>query len=126
MVSRLFIGEWGDRLNSVHQIDGFGLKRLGELTNAAIEFDRTGSRDCNSFLRFIDSYEIHDLASSEAIRVMTIHQSKGLGFDIVILPDLQSGNMRGGGQPGFVIARDPESEEPLWALEMPQRIIAES
>ncbi|MFC1925153.1 UvrD-helicase domain-containing protein [Chloroflexota bacterium] len=120
------IREWGDRLDSVHQIDGFGRKRLGELNDAAIEFDGTGSRDCDSFLRFIDSYEIHDLASGEAIRVMTIHQSKGLGFDIVILPDLQKGNMAGGGRPGFVIARDPESEEPSWALDMPQRIIAES
>ena len=51
------IRKWGSRLNSVHCIDGFGRKRLGELISAAIEFDRTGSRDCSSFLRFIDSYE---------------------------------------------------------------------
>lgn len=120
------IREWGARLDAAHPLDDFGRKRLGELTNAAIEFDQTGSRDCNSFLRFIDSYEIHDLATSEAVRVMTIHQSKGLGFDIVMLPDVQSGNMAGGGQPGFVLARDPESEEPLWALEMPRRIVADS
>jgi len=123
---QVFLREWGERLNSVHEIDGFGRKRLGELVNAAIEFDRTGSRECNAFLRFIDLYEIHDLASSKAIRVMTIHQSKGLGFDIVMLPDLQGGNMRGGGQPGFVLARDEESEEPMWALDMPKRIVAQS
>jgi len=120
------IREWGARLDAIHPLDDFGRKRLGELTNAAIEFDRTGDRDCNSFLRFIDSYEIHDLAASEAVRVMTVHQSKGLGFDVVILPDLQNGNMAGGGQPEFIVARDPESGEPAWALDMPRRIVADS
>ncbi|MBN2099436.1 MAG: UvrD-helicase domain-containing protein, partial [Dehalococcoidia bacterium] len=120
------IRQWGFRLEAAHQLDDFGRKRLGELTNAAIEFDQTGSRDCNSFLRFIDSYEIHDLAASEAIRVMTIHQSKGLGFDIVMLPDLQSDNMAGGGQPGLVLARELELGRPLWALQMPRRIVAQS
>lgn len=121
-----FITAWGERLDSAHELDGFGRKRLEELINAAIEFDASGSRDCNAFLRFIDSYQIHDLASSEAIRVMTIHQSKGLGFDVVLLPDLQSENMSEGGQPGFLLARDEESEEPMWALEMPRRIVAET
>jgi len=120
------IRQWGAKLAVAHSLDDFGRKRLGELTNAAIEFDQTGSRDCNSFLRFIDSYEIHDLATNEAVRVMTIHQSKGLGFDIVILPELQGGNMAGGGQPGFLLARAPATEEPLWALQMPRRIVAEN
>jgi len=119
------IRQWGARLDAAHPLDDFGRKRLGELTNAAIEFDQTGSRDCNSFLRFMDTYQIHDLATSEAIRVMTIHQSKGLGFDIVILPELQNEKMAGG-QPGFVLARDPKTEEPLWTLEMPRRIVAEN
>ncbi len=120
------IRKWGARLESAHPLDDFGRKRLAEVTNAAIEFDRMGSRDCNSFLRFIEDYEIHDLAASEAVRVMTIHQSKGLGFDIVVLPDLQSDNMAGGGQPGLVLAREPELGRPLWALQMPRRIVAES
>ncbi|MDM8000262.1 MAG: UvrD-helicase domain-containing protein [Dehalococcoidia bacterium] len=120
------VRQWGSRLDAACPLDGFGRKRLAELTNAAIEFDRTGSRDCNAFLRFMEEYEIHDLAASEAVRVMTIHQSKGLGFDVVILPDLQDGNMTGGGQPGLVLARDPELGRPLWALQMPRRIVAES
>ena len=57
---------------------------------------------------------------------MTVHQAKGLGFDVVLLPDLQRDNMGGGGQTGFVLARHPENEEPLWALEMPRRIVAET
>jgi ATP-dependent helicase/nuclease subunit A len=60
------------------------------------------------------------------VRVMTIHQSKGLGFDVVVLPDLQSDSMAGGGQTDFILARDPETEEPAWALQMPRRVIADA
>ena len=42
-------------------------------------------------------------ASPAAVRVMTIHQSKGLEFDAVFLPELESGLI---GQPdAFVIDR---------------------
>jgi ATP-dependent helicase/nuclease subunit A len=34
--------------------------------------------------------------------------------------------MAGGGQPGFVLARDPVTEKPAWALEMPRRKVAEN
>lgn len=119
------IRNWGAVLDAEHPLDGFGRKRLDELINAAVGFDQTGSRDCNDFLRFIDGYEIHDLATDEAVRVMTIHQSKGLGFDIVILPDLQTGNMAGGSQVDFGIARHDISGKPAWALVMPRREVAE-
>jgi len=121
-----FIRRWGAQLNADQQLDDFGRKRLNDLINAAGEFDRTGARDCADFLRFIDNYQLHELGTDSAIRVMTIHQSKGLGFDIVILPDLQSGNMTKASYPDFVIARDPETERPLWALKMPRAAIAGS
>lgn len=123
---RSLIRQWGARLEEASGLDGFGRKRLQEMTRAAVEFDETGDRDCSSFLRFIDSYEVHDLAASEAVRVMTIHQSKGLEFDIVILPDLQSGNMARADHQDFVLARDPLNGRPAWALQMPRRAVAEA
>jgi len=116
---------WGARLDSVRPLDDFGRKRLNELVGAAIEFDRGNNADCNAFLRFIEGYETHDLATDDAVRVMTIHQSKGLGFDVVVTPDLQSGNMARGGQGAFVMARDAATGKPRWALEMPRRMVAE-
>ena len=121
-----FIRRWGARLSGDQTLDDFGRKRLNDLINAAGEFDRTGARDCGDFLRFIDNYQLHELGTDSAIRVMTIHQSKGLGFDIVILADLQSGNMTRGGHPDLVVARDPETERPLWALKVPRSAIAGS
>jgi len=121
-----FIRKWGARLNAAQELDDFGRKRLNDLINAADEFDRTEGRGCSDFLRFMDNYQLHELAEENAIRVMTIHQSKGLGFDIVILPDLQTGNMTRADRPDFVISREPRTDKPLWALKMPPRTIAES
>jgi ATP-dependent helicase/nuclease subunit A len=121
-----FMRRWGARLNAVQQLDDFGRKRLNDLINAAGEFDRTAGRGCNDFLRFIDNYQLHELGTDNAVRVMTIHQSKGLGFDIVILPDLEKGNMARASHPDFVIARDPGTDRPLWTLKMPRAIVAES
>ncbi len=118
------IREWGARLHAAHPLDDFGRGRLMELTNAAIEFDRTGDRDCDAFLRFIDAYQTHDLAASEAVRVMTIHQAKGLEFDIVILPDLQGGNMTSADRPDFMVARSARTGLPAWALQLPRRAVA--
>ncbi|MBE0431779.1 MAG: PD-(D/E)XK nuclease family protein, partial [Dehalococcoidia bacterium] len=120
-----FVRSWGARLDAAQQLDNFGRKRLNDLVNAAGEFDSTGSIACADFLRFIDNYQLHELGSDTAVRVMTVHQSKGLGFDIVILPDLQGNNMARAGHPDFVIARDPTTDRPLWALKTPRAVIAE-
>ena len=120
-----FIREWGSRLEAASSLDDYGRKRLKDLVGAATEFDGRGSRDCDDFLRFIDNYEIHELAAGDAIRVMTIHQAKGLGFDIVILPDLQSGDsIARAHRIEFLTARDPGTTLPLWTLKMPRREVA--
>ena len=123
-----FIRRWGERLHGERRLDDYGRKRLEDLVRAAIEFDEEGSRDVHAFLRFIKNYEMDELAAAGAVRVMTIHQAKGLGFDIVILPDLQGKKARNITRArglDFLVARDPGSSLPLWALKMPRRLIAE-
>ena len=120
-----FIYNWGKRLETVQQLDDFGKKRLNDLVDAAVEFDGQGNRDCNAFLRFIDSYTISEPPADNAIRVMTIHQSKGLGFDIVIAPELQDNSIIKGNPPDILMAGNSENEH-SWVLEMPRRIIAEN
>ncbi|NKB23475.1 MAG: AAA family ATPase [Kiritimatiellae bacterium] len=121
-----FIRYWGDKIEASHPLDAFGKKRLQDLVDAAGEFDALGRRDANTFLRFIDHYHIHEIAAEQAVRVMTIHQAKGLDFDIVILPDLQGRNMVRAGQIDFVMARDRSTNQNQWALKMPRRLMAES
>ncbi len=117
--------DWSRRLDSVTTLDAYGRKRLGELLAAATEFDATGSRDCDEFLDFVDDYELHEQAADDAVRVMTVHQAKGLEFDVVILPELDDRlSMSKARDTSFVLARDPLTNQPLWALELPRRDVA--
>jgi len=120
-----FIRYWGSRLDEACPLDAFGQRRFHDFSHAAAEFDQTASRDINAFLRFVESYELRESAGDEAVRVMTIHQAKGLGFDVVILPDLQGSSMVRAGRIDFSVARDRETNRPLWALKMPRRLVAE-
>lgn len=120
-----FIYNWGKRLETVQPLDDFGNKRLNDLVDAAVEFDEQGNRDCNAFLRFIDNYKLNEPPADNAVRVMTIHQSKGLGFDIVIAPDLQDVSIAKGDHPDIIMAGNSAKEQ-SWVLEMPRKIIAQN
>ena len=74
---------WGERLAIQ---DPFGRQRLRELLAAAEEFDAAGSCDTDAFEDHIRAYQVKAQAAAGAVRVMTIHQSKGLGFDMVLAP----------------------------------------
>ena len=119
-----FVREWGQALAEECALDPFGQQRLSDLVRAAGEFDAAGSRDCGAFIRFVKSYEVRELAAGSIVRVMTVHQSKGLGFDVVLLPDLMSGNLAGGGDLGLLGARERRTEPVRWVLKMPRRVVA--
>jgi ATP-dependent exoDNAse (exonuclease V) beta subunit len=69
--------------------DRFSRERGRQLVEAARLFDETGSRDAAEFGQFIARHTVRDTDTAAVIRVMTVHKAKGLGFDVVILPDLE-------------------------------------
>lgn len=78
---------WGEQLLLAADGDAaFSRQRLREFLTAAEAFDATGTRDPDAFIDAIHAYRVKAEAAAGAIRVMTIHQSKGLGFDIVLVP----------------------------------------
>ena len=60
---------------------------LNAALKEAIRFVAAGGHRCDRLREIIESEKI-ELASASKIRVMTIHASKGLEFDTVILPEL--------------------------------------
>lgn len=64
-------------------------RRLEQLTELAIEFDRSPSIRLSGFVSMVSTRRMHQAASA-GIQAMTVHQAKGLEFDAVILPQLDS------------------------------------
>ena len=65
------------------------LVRLVELQGLAERHDADRTIRCDDFVRLVEQTRVPG-RSSGGIEVMTIHQSKGLQFDAVIVPDLDS------------------------------------
>jgi ATP-dependent helicase/nuclease subunit A len=53
----------------------------------------------------LEQLTVRETAAAGSIHVMTMHKAKGLGFDVVFLPDLDSG---GGGPDDILIRRDEQ------------------
>ncbi len=74
-------------------LDAFSQRRVEDFMLAARLFDQGGSRDIDEFLIYAESYTMREPDTRHAVQVMTVHKSKGLTFDCVILPDLDGGSM---------------------------------
>jgi ATP-dependent exoDNAse (exonuclease V) beta subunit len=70
--------EWSD----------FGRRRAGDLLGALSELDALGGISPAEAADWIERLEVAQSPGVAAVQVMTIHKSKGLGFDVVILPEI--------------------------------------
>lgn len=104
-------------------LDAFSAERGRLLVGAAAEFDESGSRDVAEFLEFAERFTVRDAESAGVVRVMTIHKSKGLGFDLVILPDLE-GKTLAARRDGLAVQRAADRSVE-WVLDLPAKVFAE-
>ncbi len=102
--------------------DAFSRLRLRQLSEAARQFDRNGERDIDQFLDFLTHYTVREGGAEQVIQVMTVHKSKGLGFDVVILPELEKLHGRRSGQ-SFL--RGGQGEAIEWVLERPPKEVCQ-
>lgn len=77
--------------------------RLQQLVELAYEYQPGSTLRTSDFLRLVSTRRIADPQAAD-VRVMTIHQAKGLEFDIVFLPELEH---RLVGQPDRFVAGRP-------------------
>ncbi|HEY8376246.1 MAG TPA: UvrD-helicase domain-containing protein, partial [Nannocystis sp.] len=70
------------------QVDERQYRRCMQLIQLAQTWDERRSLRCDDFVAMVEARPVADPAAS-AVQVMTVHQSKGLEFDIVILPELE-------------------------------------
>jgi ATP-dependent helicase/nuclease subunit A len=114
---------WLRRLTPVIGGDEFSAERGRQLIAAAEQFDESGSRNVAEFLDFAERYTVREADAVGVVRVMTVHKAKGLGFDLVILPDLE-GNKLATLRDGLAVRRAADRSVE-WVLDLPTKVFAE-
>jgi len=80
--------------------------------------------DWHGFIRFLEHHSLEENEAPGAVRVMTIHKAKGLGMDMVILPELGGKAMSQLRLEGIALHRDDKGDV-QWGLSMPPKEICE-
>lgn len=120
-----WLATWAKRMSSeLAADDSFSRLRGTQLVDAARQFDETGSRDVDEFLTWIEMHTLREVEAPGVVRVMTVHKAKGLGFDVVVLPDLQ-GQSVARRRSGLAVHRD-ENQTVDWVLDLPSKAMAEA
>ena len=70
--------EWSD----------FGRRRAGDVMTALASLDAQGGATPREAAEWIERLEVSQSPGIAAVQVMTIHKAKGLGFDVVVLPEV--------------------------------------
>ncbi len=82
--------------------------RLSQLIDLAYEYQPLATLRPGDFVRYVAAERVAD-PSTAAVRVMTIHQSKGLEFDIVVLTSLEEAIAK---RKNFAVQRGPATLRP--------------
>lgn len=102
--------------------------KVSALLDAAAEFDagRKPADDWRTFINYLAHYTLQENEAPGAVRVMTIHQAKGLGMDVVILPELGGYQSLSQLKPsGISLVRDTEGQV-RWGLDLPASEICDA
>ncbi|MEO0453570.1 MAG: UvrD-helicase domain-containing protein [Verrucomicrobiota bacterium] len=100
--------------------------RKRQLVQALNQFDQQESRDPHALESFLENLEVRSSDSSGAIQCMTIHASKGLGFDVVILASLDSGTQGILQRRRGPLIAEREDRSVAWVLETPDRAMIDA
>ena len=116
---------WARRLEpALAANDAFSRLRLRQLVAAGRAYDTLGAGTVDAFLRFLSEYTVREPEGAGVVRVMTVHKSKGLGFDVVILPDLEGRTLVQRREGPAV--RKAADRSVAWVLQHPGATIAEN
>jgi ATP-dependent exoDNAse (exonuclease V) beta subunit len=83
--------------------------RLQQLVELAFDYQAASTLRTGDFIDLVESRRVADPSSAD-VRVMTIHQAKGLEFDIVVLPELEGAIA---GQPPPLVVGRPGPTQPI-------------
>lgn len=103
-------------------------QELDAFISAASDFDAMAAMagDWSGFVRAIAHRTLEESETPGAVRVMTVHQAKGLGVDVVILPELGGKAMSEfRDDAGIALHRDDQGKV-QWGLSLPKKDLCEA
>ena len=108
-----------------HVEESFLQNRSKAILAVAENFDAANntSAGIDAFIAAVESTEVQEAEATEAIRIMTIHQAKGLGFDMVIVSGLDKTS------PSRIadeLVLGPDEKKSQWGMLLPRKDIAEA
>ena len=103
--------------------DNFSRMRGRQLVGAARAFDEAGRREVGEFLAWAEGFTVREANTAGEVRVLTVHKSKGLGFDLVVLPDVE-GRTLAQRRDGLAVQKGADRAVE-WVLELPAAIFRE-
>ena len=103
-----------------HELDAFAA------TTANFDATRGGAGDWAGLVRTIDHRTLEENETPGAIRVMTVHQAKGLGVDVVILPELGGQAMSDFRDDARISLHRDEQGAVQWGLALPRKEFCEA
>ena len=111
---------WIDRARAAQII---GPQELEAFVSAAAGFDSLSARaaDWRGFVRCIEHHTLEENETPGAVRVMTVHQAKGLGVDMVILPELGGKAMTEFREDAGISLHRDANGKVLWGLALPRK-----
>jgi ATP-dependent helicase/nuclease subunit A len=106
-----------------HAEESFLQSRSEAILAAAENFDAasTSKGGIDAFIAAVESTEVQEAEATKAIRVMTIHQAKGLGFDMVIVSGLDKTSHN---SIADELVLGPDGKNPQWGMLLPRKDIA--
>lgn len=106
----------------------FARSRADDFLEAAGKFDAmwNGRASIDDFVTFAESFTSSENPATNAIRVLTIHASKGLDFDMVVLPDLEGLVLPSRRSDATVHLHTNAAGEVEWGLDLPVQGICEA
>lgn len=105
--------------------EGFLQSRSEHLLAAAEQFDasKRASDGIDAFIAAVEAAEVQEAEATEAIRIMTVHQAKGLGFDMVIVSGLDKTSRS---RTADELVLGPDRKDPQWGMLLPRKDIAQA
>tara|TARA_B100000886_G_scaffold245746_1_gene172839 strand:- start:2377 stop:4941 length:2565 start_codon:yes stop_codon:yes gene_type:complete len=105
--------------------EAFLQSRAETLLATAENFDmgNPSGEGIDAFIGAVESAELQEAEATGAIRIMTIHQAKGLGFDMVIVSGLDKTSPT---RTADELILGPDRKDPQWGMLLPRKDIADA